>query len=769
MAKVKISEFDVNPDNNTDINNINIAEGCAPSGINNAIRQLMSDLKEFQTGAGGDPFNGAVNGTVGATTPNTGAFTTLSASSTVSGTGFSTYLASPPAIGGTAAAAGAFTSLSASGAFSANGGTTLGDASGDALTINSSAVSIPNGLNFDSNTFVIDATNNRVGVGTASPAQALDVVGSIRASALTSGRVTYAGTSGLLQDDADLTFDGTKLSTSTFAVNSNTASSLVSRLTNVGSAGDFQLYASNGVSTGNSGDVKATIGLHYADTYANLNGGIQFTRGGSGTDGWMNFLTSGSERMRINSSGNVGIGTSSIGSRLDVSSGATTITSRLSNTGTNTYTPTASTSLVNSTFQMVGGGASGATTGIRMSQGGSFELYMGGVQESGGAGAFVFQGYSGSSYAERMRIDSSGNLGLGVTPSAWASAGKALEFAAGSIFSYNSGASGEFDTAYNAFFDGSWKYKASSSAASLYSIQPGVYKWFTAPSGTAGNAITFTQAMTLDASGNLGIGNTSPAARLHVTAPSTAGQAILVNSTNVNGSYQTFQSSGTSYGDIGSLKGISGTGNTTDMALNGRGASGIIAFCINDAEKARIDSSGNLLISRTTPHNFGSGNSQGIDLNASSYIAVSTSGAAAGFFKRYTSTGSIIDFYYSTSAVGSISTNGSNTSYNTSSDYRLKENIAPMTGALAKVSALKPCTYTWKSNGEQGEGFIAHELAQVVPDAVTGEKDAVDVDGKPVYQGIDVSFLVATLTASIQELKAIVDAQAARIAVLESK
>jgi hypothetical protein len=79
MPKTKISEFDVDPANNTDINSINIAEGCAPSGINNAIRQLMSDLKEFQTGAGGDPFNGAVNGTVGATTPSTGAFTTLSA------------------------------------------------------------------------------------------------------------------------------------------------------------------------------------------------------------------------------------------------------------------------------------------------------------------------------------------------------------------------------------------------------------------------------------------------------------------------------------------------------------------------------------------------------------------------------------------------------------------------------------------------------------------------------------------------------------------
>jgi hypothetical protein len=71
-------------------------------------------------------------------------------------------------------------------------------------------------------------------------------------------------------------------------------------------------------------------------------------------------------------------------------------------------------------------------------------------------------------------------------------------------------------------------------------------------------------------------------------------------------------------------------------------------------------------------------------------------------------------------------------------------------------------------DGSDGQGFIAHELQAVVPDCVTGEKDAVDEEGKPVYQGIDTSFLVATLTAAIQELKATVDAQAARIAALEN-
>jgi hypothetical protein len=118
--------------------------------------------------------------------------------------------------------------------------------------------------------------------------------------------------------------------------------------------------------------------------------------------------------------------------------------------------------------------------------------------------------------------------------------------------------------------------------------------------------------------------------------------------------------------------------------------------------------------------------------------------------------------------VGSISTSGSATTYSTSSDYRLKENIAPMVGALATVSQLKPVTYSWKADGSDGQGFIAHELAEVVPDCVTGEKDAVNEDGSIKSQGIDTSFLVATLTAAIQELKAIVDAQAVRIAALEA-
>jgi hypothetical protein len=116
-----------------------------------------------------------------------------------------------------------------------------------------------------------------------------------------------------------------------------------------------------------------------------------------------------------------------------------------------------------------------------------------------------------------------------------------------------------------------------------------------------------------------------------------------------------------------------------------------------------------------------------------------------------------IQFIRNGTMVGSIQQTSTNTAYNTSSDYRLKENVQPMVNALSVVSKLKPCTYTWKSSGNNGQGFIAHELQEVFPEAVSGEKDEVNEDGTIKSQGIDPSFVIATLTAAIQELKAEVD------------
>jgi len=252
-----------------------------------------------------------------------------------------------------------------------------------------------------------------------------------------------------------------------------------------------------------------------------------------------------------------------------------------------------------------------------------------------------------------------------------------------------------------------------------------------------------------DASGNVGIGATPAGYRL-----------------NVNGNY--LCSSGvdiTPGTGFSSQFVVSGNGYTGGIALDSTGmwigqnsgARSLIFACGNNGttvtERARIDASGNLLVGCT------------------SYPSATVAGGAisAGGLPIRTSTGTFtgagdhIQFYNGNGSVGYIRTNGTATSYVTSSDYRLKEQVQPMTGALAKVAALKPCTYKWKADGSDGEGFIAHELAEVVPQCVTGEKDAVDADGNPVYQGIDTSFLVATLTAAIQELKAEVDALRAQL------
>jgi hypothetical protein len=439
----------------------------------------------------------------------------------------------------------------------------------------------------------------------------------------------------------------TLTTSSTVTHNGGTANGVAylngSKVLTTGSALTF-----DGTNLGVGGSLNTVAGRVALTLNATTDTIISFGRGGSsvgfilqdaggqtfynGENTYQRFYVNAAEQMRLTSTG-LGIGTSSPGAKLDVRG---TIQSVASGAGLS--------AINSSTFYYMNVSSTGLDT----------------YTDANASAPMLFK----TGGTERARIDSSGNLGLGVTPSAWGTFTRALQM--GDYAALNSDtANGAANVSMNAFFNGTnWIYRNSSWPASYYNQSNGLHRWFTAPSGTAGNAISFTQAMTLDASGNLLVGTT--------TSLGAGGITVQPNITN---------------------------------------------------------------------------------------------GAARLTFGRNTTTSSssCVMFENAGTTVGSISYTNTTTTYNTSSDYRLKEDIQPMTGALAKVAALKPCTYKWKADGSDGEGFIAHELQAVVPQCVTGEKDAVDAEGKPMYQGIDTSFLIATLTAAIQEQQAIIQSLKARL------
>ena len=280
---------------------------------------------------------------------------------------------------------------------------------------------------------------------------------------------------------------------------------------------------------------------------------------------------------------------------------------------------------------------------------------------------------------------------------------------------------------------------------------------------TVGVSTGGSERMRVDSSGNLLIGTTTN------TGVDTGSQRLVVNGIGSNGA-----ALGVIADTVG--RGIRVTDSsktytaiydmTTSLATLGTNQSIPLAFITVGSERMRIDSSGNLLVG-TTATALGN---IGCQMFPTGYYQATCNGAPAMILKRGSNDGAILDFYDSAgNRRGYVNVTTSATTYNTISDYRLKENVTPMTNALAKVQALKPVTYTWKANGSSGQGFIAHELQSVIPDCVVGQKDATDADGNPDYQGIDTSFLVATLTAAIQEQQALITALTARIEALETK
>jgi hypothetical protein len=287
-------------------------------------------------------------------------------------------------------------------------------------------------------------------------------------------------------------------------------------------------------------------------------------------------------------------------------------------------------------------------------------------------------------------------------------------------------------------------------------------------------------SLVVNASGNVGVGTTSPSTILEISKSTSTGtisatpSIVLSNRNNTNSTFVAGGIFANMFRDISNPAYAAGVWFERVPKSSNNDSGGNIIFGAMEnstsgtpTERMRIDSSGVPMFNCTSQLIRG-GETFRAQLTAGIASFITSTGSFPVIALRNTGTnGYMMAFNNAGAEIGTISSSGSNVAYNTSSDYRLKENIAPMVGALNTIAQLKPVTYDWIADKSKGQGFIAHELAEVVPDAVTGEKDAVDEEGNPKYQGVDTSFLVATLTAAIQELNAKVEAQAEQIKALQ--
>jgi len=269
----------------------------------------------------------------------------------------------------------------------------------------------------------------------------------------------------------------------------------------------------------------------------------------------------------------------------------------------------------------------------------------------------------------------------------------------------------------------------------------------------------------IDSTGRVGIGTNTPTAPLDVRGISTIADDSLSQDTSVYGSLGVTRDIGT--GETRSYFAMTRAGNVVWATGISNDNAYVIGTPNNSrniaTERMRITNAGSLnLGTATNPTSSSTAIIQAL-VASGDVMNIKHDADAQNMFNLWqTGTTAFAAITFNKGAtqttVGNIVCTTTGTAYNTTSDYRLKENVLPMQGALARVAALKPVTYTWKADGSNGEGFIAHELAEVCPAAVSGEKDAVYSNGNPRYQGIDTSYLVSTLVAAIQELKAEFDA-----------
>ncbi len=508
----------------------------------------------------------------------------------------------------------------------------------------------------------------------------------------TANGVPYLNGSKVLTSGSALTFDGTTLTSTLLSAAGLSVSANASAI-NLTNASYAQIVSTNSL------------------LFDTTSGDFQFRPGGS-------------EQMRLTSTG-LGIGTSSPAGKLDVYGG-------------NAYLNNASSS---GSAALVGRSAGsntwivGPDNSINGGTDNGLSLYS--------YGATNLRFYTNAT--ERMRLDASGNLGLGVTPSASTIRmlqGPNAEFVFAARYPY---------IASNTTYNSGWKY-TNAEAATYFVQAAGQNQWWVS-TGTpsAGAAATFTKAMTLDASGNIQLGSTanSFSARFYVQENSASEKNIAAF--YESGAHNTCRIALYNDSSAASVQSIAGN---LSFSTGGVGSG---------AERARIDSSGNLLVGTATAGaGIGFSTKVAVDAgNAEGSLFKNSAGASAYAARVWNSatTGDNLFVWFGTEAGGttrgSITYNrgGGLTAYNTTSDYRAKDIISETIESGSTIDGLK--IYVGKMKGATIERpmMIAHEAQAVVPYAVTGEKDAVSEDGTPKFQQMDHASLVPLLIAEIQSLR----------------
>ena len=691
----------------------------------------------------------------------------------------------------------------------------------------------------------VDSSGN-VGIGTASPSSALDVTGTVLAT-----RAEFGG----IETSADRPLM-VKTDTNNFALHIEENSGAESWQIGVDADGDLGFHnsatAAASVTFNDSGNVgigtdSPASNLHIKTSVDNsLSQGLVIERSANTDRGYINynggafqfrstvgdpivFGETDSEHLRVAPDGNVGIGTTSPTNALTVNSGTTntvasftstdagagiqltdsTGSSKLETSGANLRVSVDDDNAVaNSAIQFRVDGSTKATINS------SGNVGIGTVSPQKALNVFAdntapvrferntSDGQVIQIYKDGSPVSSIGTNSIGIgtsSPSSLLHVNNTADSANGIIIQ-NSSASGSAD---------SYVQFKTSSADVIMGIDATGTDVFKISNSTA---LGTSDVLTIDSSGNVGIGTTSPSAPLHVVGNSYVQSGTLFtdaitafsgSSLNINAGSSHFSaivnasermridsSGNVGIGTTSPSKQLTVSGDNAEFLLNrtgtyadtiNMGCPGGVPTIVGGThlafggsgtwtEHMRIDSSGNLHVGKTSSSNTTAGTSLLEDGRFAFIVDQGSGGQEVGVINNQTSGTYVIDFRQANTDVGRIRVTASATEYQTSSDYRLKENVEYDWDATTRLNELKPARFNWIKDDTNTliDGFLAHEVSDIVPESIGGEKDEVDSDGNPVYQGIDQSKLVPLLTKALQEANAKIDNLTARLEALEN-